>query len=213
METGHGASVTDLDVSVLVATCGDQSWIELAKQRALPSARALGVPVIHRHAATLHEARNACLYAATTPCVVHLDADDELPVDYLDAMRAGTADVRAPAVRYVQGGHVAEDRVPTVWAHQHECTAECLPWGNWIVVGAWARRDVLIKVGGWRDFSWSEDWDLWLRCHLAGASFETVRPAVYIAHVRHNSRNRAASREERLAAHRAIAAANGVPIP
>jgi GT2 family glycosyltransferase len=206
-----GASVTD--VSVLVATCGDQRWIELAKQRALPSARALGVPVIHRHAATLHEARNACLYAATTPFVVHLDADDELPRDYLDAMRSGTAEVRAPAVRYVQGGHVAPDRVPTVWGHSHACSAECLPYGNWIVVGAWASRSRLIDIGGWRDYSWSEDWDLWLRAYLAGATVETIPAAVYIAYVRYDSRNRAASQEQRLAAHRAIARANGVPVP
>jgi GT2 family glycosyltransferase len=144
---------------------------------------------------------------------VHLDADDELPIDYLDQMRLGSADVRAPAVRYVQGAHIAPDRVPNVWGHTHDCVGECLPYGNWIVVGAMARRKRLIDIGGWRDFNWSEDWDLWLRAYLAGATFETIRTAVYIAHVRHDSRNRSASQAERLAAHRAIAASNGVPIP
>jgi hypothetical protein len=67
-------------------------------------------------------------------------------------------------------------------------------------------------VGGWRDFAWSEDWDVWLRCWLAGATVEAVPAAVYRAHVRPDSRNRAPAREARLAAHQAIVAANfGAP--
>ena len=78
------------------------------------------------------------------------------------------------------------------------------------MIGSAVRADLVREVGGWRDFDWSEDWDLWLRCHLAGASFEPVPEAVYRAHVRLHSRNRGASDSKRLAAHRAIAEANGV---
>lgn len=201
------------DVTILVATCGNPEWITLASERAIPSALEQNVPVIHRHANTLHDARNDCLNAATTKWVVHLDADDELEPGYVERMLTGQADIRAPSVRYVQGGHGQAPRVPTVWGHSHSCVAECLPYGNWIVVGALARRQLLLDIGGWRDFTWSEDWDVWLRCHLAGATFETIHQAVYRAHVRPNSRNRAAGQAERLEAHRAIARANGVPIP
>lgn len=201
------------DVTILVATYGTTAWEQLANTRAIPSAQKQGVPVIHRHAATLHGARNACLHAAGTEWIVHLDADDQLEPGYIETMMTGTADVRAPSVRYIQGQHAQKPRVPTVWGHHHACTAECLPEGNWIVVGALARRQLLLDIGGWRDFTWSEDWDLWLRCHLAGASFETIPTAIYRAHVRSNSRNRSQSQAERLAAHRAIAAANGVPSP
>jgi len=201
------------DVTILVATYGDQAWEHLAQVRAIPSAQEQGVPVIHRHGATLHEARNACLHAARTTWVVHLDADDELEDHYITTLMSGSSDVRAPSVRYVQGNYAQPPRVPTVYGHSHTCTAECLPYGNWIIVGALARRQLLIDIGGWRDFSWSEDWDLWLRCHLAGGSIETIPQAIYRAHVRLASRNRAASHEQRLAVHRAIAQANGVPIP
>jgi glycosyltransferase involved in cell wall biosynthesis len=199
-------------VTILVATYGDQTWIDLADQRAIPSAEKQMVPVIHRHGATLHEARNACLHAANTQWVVHLDADDELELGYVETLLSGSADVRAPAVRYVQGQHHQQPRMPNVWGHAHACSGPCLPYGNWIVVGALARRDLLIQLGGWRDFSWSEDWDLWLRCHLSGASIEAIPQAVYRAHMRPHSRNQQPP-SARLEAHRAIARANGVPIP
>jgi GT2 family glycosyltransferase len=201
------------DVTILVATYGEQAWEQLAKIRAIPSAQKQGIPVIHRHGASLHEARNACLHAARTTWVVHLDADDELEEHYVTILASGSADVRAPSVRYVKGQYSQQARVPTVYGHSHMCMAECLLYGNWIVVGALARRQLLLDVGGWRDFSWSEDWDLWLRCHLAGGSFETIPQAVYRAHIRPGSRNRSATHEERLKAHRAIAEANGVPAP
>lgn len=201
------------DVTILVATYGDQAWQDLAQQRAIPSAVEHGVPVIVRHGATLHEARNACLHAARTPWVIHLDADDQLEPGYVDAMMTGTAQVRAPSVRYIHGDRAQPPRVPKVWGHGHVCTGACLSYGNWIVVGAMASRQLLIDVGGWRDFSWSEDWDLWLRCYLTGASIETITSAVYRAYVRPDSRNRASSQDERLAVHRAIARANGVPVP
>jgi hypothetical protein len=47
----------------------------------------------------------------------------------------------------------------------------------------------------------------------AGATIEPIYGAVYRAHVRPDSRNRAPSREAKLAAHQAIARANGLPIP
>lgn len=204
-----------MDVTVAVGTFGDLSWVRLAQDRALPSARALGVPTVHVHADTLHDARNQALARVDTEWVVHLDADDELERGYLQAMATGDADVRAPAVRYVRGAgdRAAAVRMPRVAGHEHDCTGECLPYGNWLVVGAAVRVDLVRQVGGWRDFEWSEDWDLWLRCYLAGATFQPIPQAIYRAYVRTRSRNRALSGAARLAAHRAIAEANGAPVP
>lgn len=204
-----------MDVTVAVGTFGDLSWVRLAQDRALPSARALGVPTVHVHADTLHGARNGALAQVDTEWVVHLDADDELERGYLQAMATGQADVRAPAVRYVRGAadRAAPARMPRVAGHDHDCTGECLPYGNWLVVGAAVRTELVRAVGGWQDWAWSEDWDLWLRCHLAGATFEAVPAAIYRAHVRRGSRNRALNGAARLEAHRAIAEANGVPAP
>lgn len=199
-----------MDVTIVVATYGTETWKHLAQQRAVPSARAQGVPVVHVHGQTLHDARNGGLERVDTEWVLHLDADDELEPDCLRELMAGNADLRAPAVRYVRGGRAAPPRMPQVAGHTHPCTADCLTQGNWLVVGTLARAQLLRDVGGWRDFPWSEDWDLWLRCHLANASIEAIPSAVYRAHVRSGSRNRAIPHAERVRVHRAIEAACGL---
>lgn len=195
-----------MDVTVLIGTYGDPGWKRFA-ERARESVP-LGVPVVHAHGASLHEARNLALACASTEWVVHLDADDELEPGYIDALLAGSADIRVPSVRYVRPDREHAPRVPRVFGHRHDCRPACLPDGNYIVVGALARADLLRRVGGWRDFAWSEDWDLWLRCHLAGASFETIPDAVYRAHVRDDSRNRAPDQAFKLAVHEQIYRAN-----
>lgn len=204
-----------MDVTVAVATYtgprGDMSG--LAQERAIPSAEALGVPVVHVRGQSLHEARNTCLDVVATEWVIFLDADDELEAGYLDAMAGAAADLRAPSVRYVHGGRPAAPRMPRVAGHMHACDADCLAWGNWLVVGTAVRADLLRRVGGWRDFPWSEDWDVWVRCWRAGATIAAVPDAVYRAHVHPQSRNRAPARAERLEAHRLIARANGLPVP
>ncbi len=202
-----------MDMTVVVATFGAEPWADLARSRAIPSAAAQGVPVVHTHGPTLHEARNRGLAKVATEFVCFLDADDELEPGYFTAMAEGTADVRAPKVRYMVKGYPNRLWMPQVAGHRHECTAACLLYGNWIVVGAVARTDLLLRLGGFRDFPWSEDWDLWLRCHLAGATIEPIPDAIYRAHVRSDSRNRAPDRAAKLAAHQAIARANNVPVP
>jgi hypothetical protein len=194
-----------MEVTVAVATFGGPEWQRLAQTRALPSAKALGVPTVWVHAGTLHDARNEALAKVGTEWVIHLDADDELEPGYITALAAGTADVRAPAVRYVQGNRAGQPAMPKVAGHTHDCAANCLPYGNWLVVGAAVRAQLLRDIGGWRDFPVYEDWSTWLRCHLAGATFEAIPGAVYRAHVRRGSRNRGRGLNARLEAHRAIA--------
>ncbi len=209
-----------MDVTVVVATCEGSrplpdfdAWGDVADQRAVPSAVDQGVPVVRVHRPALHDSRNLALDLVATEWVCFLDADDELEPGYFDAMATGTADLRAPAVRYVAPTRSAPPRVPRVAGHVHACTAACLPWGNWLVVGTLVRSDLVRKIGGWHDFTWSEDWDLWVRCWKAGATIEAIPAAIYRAHVRPDSRNRGAPPSERLAAHRAIAEANGLPVP
>lgn len=195
-----------MNVTVCIGTFGDDRWYDLARSRAVPSGLEQA-PVVHSHRATLADARNAALASAETEWVIHLDADDELEPGYVDAMSKGSADVRGPMARYVTGG---SERLwqPRVAGHHHDCTAGCLPQGNWLIVGAAVRTDLIRRAGGWRDWPWSEDWDTWIRCWKAGGTFELVRDAVYRAYVSPSSRNRGASREEREAAHRAIHDAN-----
>jgi glycosyltransferase involved in cell wall biosynthesis len=183
----------NLSVTVVCATYGDPSWQRLAETRAIPSARQQGVLVIAVHSDNLINARNEGLMQVGTEFIIFLDADDELSPGYIDAMAAGTADLRVPQVAYIHPGVVATARFPRVGGHQHDCTGDCLSDGNWMVIGVCARTQILRDVGGFRDWAWSEDWDLWYRCHLAGATIEPIPEAVYRAHVRAESRNRGQS--------------------
>jgi len=188
-----------MEVTVVVATFGDAKWIDLAQERAVPSAESHGVPTIHTHADALHIARNGALQMVTTEWVCHLDADDELEPGYFEAMEKGTADLRAPAVRYVSEGGVCEDpavppRIP-------------LESGNWLVIGTLVKTEMARAVG-WRDWAFFEDWDFWMRCSLAGASMEAIPDAVYRAWIRSDSRNRFPSAAEQKQMWRAIRSAN-----
>lgn len=202
-------------VTIVVGTYGQRKWAELAERRALPSARRFGHPVVHHHGRSLHDARNGGLAQVTTRWVCFLDADDELEPGYFEAMARAGGEVRVPAVRYVRPNGLARQSpgIPKVAGHTHDCSAECLPFGNWIVIGALVTADLVRRVGGFDNHAWSEDWCLWARCYQAGAAFARCPDAVYRAHVRPDSRNRAAPASKRLAAHREIAAERGFPIP
>ena len=190
-----------MDVTVCIGTFGEDRWQLLANERAIPSAQA---PVIHVHGDALHEARNEAAARATSEWLCFLDADDELAPGYFDAMAEGTRDLRGPAVQYVHRGKAQPAKV---WEDRG------LEYGNHLVLGTCIRRDLFDRVGGFHDYPLYEDWDLWLRCYLQGATYETLPAAVYVAHARADSRNRAPSRQVKLHWHREIAKANGVPVP
>lgn len=191
-----------MDVTIVVSTFGGAEWQELAESRAIPSAIEQA-PVIHAHGDTLAKARNQGLQAVESEWVIFLDADDELTPGYVDSMRQGLADLRAPAVEYV-GTRVQAPYVPKVAGHSHDCSGDCLVDGNWLVIGTAARADILREVGGFREHPVYEDWCLWLRCYLAGASVEALPEAVYRAHVRRDSRNRAPSMQVKNRIHHEI---------
>lgn len=202
-----------MDVTVVVATYGGQEWAQLAWQRAIPSAEAEGVKVLHAHGDSLHHARNAGLAEVKTPFVCFLDADDAMEPGYFDHMTQSEATLRVPSVRYIRNGRMAPARMPRVWGHEHDCRAECLEFGNWLVIGTVAPTSLVNLVGGFNAFDLYEDWDLWVRCWKAGATIEAIPSAVYRAHVRNDSRNRAPDQATKLAVHQAIARANALPVP
>lgn len=182
-------------MDVVIATYGDDHWPELARHRAGPSAKGQG-RIIYSHGRTLAEARNAGLAEVRSDFVIFLDADDELGPGYVAAMEKGTADLRAPIVQQVKRGLYRRPFMPQVWGHDHACSAECLRFGNWIVIGAAVRADLLRSVGGFEEWGWSEDWAAWARCWKAGGTVEAIPEARYIAHVREGSRNHALAADQ-----------------
>ncbi len=197
-----------MDVTIVVATFGDRAWLDLAIERATRSALAQGAPMIFVHGLTLHGARNAGLAQVDTEHVVFLDGDDELAPGYCATLAAGTADLRVPSVQYVTpAGRPRAAYVPRVAGHRHDCEARCLLDGNYAVIGAMANAQLLRDVGGFRDEACYEDWSAWLRMYRAGATVETIPEAVYVAHVRPDSRNRGMPIDTRNRVHHEIAAA------
>lgn len=207
--------MSDLDVSIVVATFEGPQWRHLARlrHRALTSARQFGVPVVDHHGgATLAEARNAALDQVQTEWLIYLDADDELHRDYLTAMGAGSADVRAPRCLWMPPGMIRTSRratFPKVTNHQHDCVGDCLREGNWLVIGAMVRTEIAQKVR-WQDWPVLEDFDFWLRCYVAGATFEAIPGAMYLAHSQRGGRNMSATVKERNAVHQQIIDSSGL---
>lgn len=193
-----------MEVTVCVGTFGKPTWRRLARERAIPSAQA---PVIHCHADTLSEARNAALEQVETEWVCFLDADDELTPGYFQAMEKGTADVRAPMLRFMPRNKLWQ---PRVFNHHHDCLAECITSGegNWIPAGTVWRTDLVKEVGGWKGWPIYEDFDLAMRVLLKGATAELIPDAVYQAWVRPDSRNRAPAQQFKNRIHREIVASN-----
>lgn len=158
-------------VTVAIPIFGDvRVWLPRARE-AQASVEAQTVPTYCRiiEGVDLADARNHALAVVDTEFVILLDADDALDPRYVEHMLAGDGDVRWPAVRYLDGRVVAEASNP-------------LPEWNQVVIGAMARRDLLVEVGGFRDLPVLEDYDLWCRCWAAGADMRPCLDAVYRYH-------------------------------
>lgn len=120
----------------------------------------------------------AGLKSCSEPFVARMDADDisepERFTDQLTVLRKTEADI--------VGSHLAEFRddpeapertrkVPT----SHNEIAEWMPWRcpvNHPTV--MFDREAVLNVGGYRDFSMMEDWDLWARCLSSGLQFRNL---------------------------------------
>ena len=163
-----------IEVTVIVATFGDEWWYEKGCWAAA-SALAQGATTIQVHDDSLAVARNIGAARADTEWLCFLDADDVILPGYFDAMAAATGDLRAPAVQY-------DDDEPMVLADRNiNVTNPC-------VIGTLIRKDMFMRAGGfWEEEAW-EDWSLFRRCWLLGATIEHVPGAVY--HVAVNPRGR-----------------------
>jgi len=56
------------------------------------------------------------------------------------------------------------------------------------------RRDDLARLGGWRDTAWAEDYDLWLRLHLAGGRIAKVPRTLFFWRERDTRLSRTSAR-------------------
>jgi len=191
-----------LNVSIIIATYGDPSWLTMAEEKALPSAEAqdpFHVIIGHREEGTIAEARNRLAGEARGDWLCFLDADDELGPGYIQAMQRayeqrgrddGTPPLLTPAVSYVRKGRK--------YPPQFNDRGIPLTKDNWLVVGTLVHRDLFMQVGGFSDYPHGfEDWSLWAKCWKAGAEIVKVPQAVYIAHFNPRSKHRLQWRDRR----------------
>lgn len=189
-----------MNISVIVATYGEERWGVLADSRAVPSAHIPGISeivAVHMENGTLADARNTGARKAKGDWLCFLDADDELDPFFGTAMQEapvsitdGVACLLTPMVSYRRGAKWAP---PKFW---REVPIE---QGNWLIIGTLIERDLFHEVGGFEDWPMYEDWALFARAQKAGAEVVKVPDAIYRAHYNPRGRNKKGLNESRRA--------------
>ncbi len=122
-------------------------------------------------------ARNAGLAATSAPWVAHVDADNWLGPDWLEALAQALADTSV-GVAYSAPTIVREDGAPI---GPSSAVRPFDYWGlrqeNHVDACALVRREAIAQAGGWHRASARsvlEDWHLWLRVSACGWRFAFV---------------------------------------
>lgn len=125
------------------------------------------VTVLQRPHRGLSAARNAGLHAALTDLVLLLDADDLVPEGFVDDAVGVLA--RRPDLAWVGGrvqnfGNLDHLLVPYGWVGPASLVVNTFPRAT-----ALFRRHAILEVGGYDESLGAlEDWELYVRLHLAG---------------------------------------------
>ena len=140
-------------------------------------------PLLHTHQGLI-ETLNAGLHVASGAFVARMDADDishprrlELQVGLFredPSLNVVGCLVRSFPRRHVRRGfRIYEEWLNRLTAHE-EIAREIFIESPLPHPSVMVRREELVDLGGYRDRGWPEDYDLWLRYHLAGKRFAKV---------------------------------------
>ena len=197
-------------ISVIIATYGEQSWAELAQERALPSVREQAEEVIvgHDPKATIAQVRNALAAKARGEHLCFVDADDELAPGYIEAMdhalrrrqHLGKPLLLTPAVRMIKRGRSSP---PKFYREVN------LLGSNWLVIGTVLERKLFRRAGGFSDYPHGfEDWSLWYKCTRLGAQVVKVRSAICVQYINPDSAHRTGwrDRDQQVKTHKRVQA-------
>lgn len=166
---------TIVDATIVVATFGDNKWIDLADSYAMSSARQFDMPIVRVHGGeSIAESRNAAADLVRTEWVCFLDADDLLSDDYFIEMSKATGDLRVPRLKFW-----SEDDGD--FYEPFDLTRRNIDFGNPCPIGTLIRTSMVEDVGGFWEEPAYEDWSLFRRAWLLGATIEHTR-AEYMAY-------------------------------
>lgn len=178
-------SLTDFEL-VAVDDGSSDKTLERLKYWSVQDARFRHIPRLHGGVVA---AANAGLAACTAPYIARMDADDHAHPDRL-AQQAAYLDshpqvavvgslVRAFPDEDVRAGYRVYIRWLNSLVTDEDIRREMFVESPLANPSTMLRRDWFKKMGGYQDFDWPEDYDLWLRMYLAGAKFAKV-PAVLL---------------------------------
>jgi glycosyltransferase involved in cell wall biosynthesis len=142
-------------------------------------------------------AANAGIAACRSQYIARLDADDiayperlSLQVDYLDrhpSVAVVSSLVEAFPEKEVRGGY----RIYVEWLNSlvtnEEIRREIFVESPLANPSVMIRKTWLDRMGGYAEYGWPEDYDLWLRMYMAGAEFAKI-PKVLLAWRDHPNR-------------------------
>ncbi len=186
-------SWTDLEF-VAVDDGSSDGTVDRLQARAAMDGR---VRLLRREHAGLIEALNAGLAACRGEYVARHDGDDVADAARLEAQvelleRDETLAAVGCLVEGFPAGQVREGfRIYLEWLNglvtPEDIAREMFVESPLVHPSVMVRRRWLERVGGYEDHGWPEDYDLWLRMHLAGARFAKV-PRVLLAWREHPAR-------------------------
>lgn len=170
---------------------GNEQWLAQAKG-GFPAGQKL---IVVENDGEMAEALNdAIINHVETPWVYRFDADDIAGPLLLQQLRDAVwdgADGAYPTMILVPEERAPEGFVPIGVHHADQFCSHRLETYNYITGASLFRREMFVKVGGYRDLPALEDWDLWLRMvRECGARLKAVPEAFFYYRQVYGSRNK-----------------------
>ena len=168
-----------MDATIVIATYGDNKWFDIADAYSLKSSRILfkDTPIIRLHGGkTLAQSRNTAASMVETEWICFLDADDELASDYFTVMDQSNADLRIPRLMFWNTNTLD-------FYEPFKLNRRNMAHSNPCPIGTLIRKDMFDDIGGFWEEPVYEDWSLFRRAWLLGASMQHMNTDYYAYNV------------------------------